>query len=57
MANSWKRGGKKSKKEILRREIYRSTNRRLTNKIRKLKKHIKKLPNDKQAESSLNSLT
>ena len=57
MANSWKRGGKKSKKEILRRQIYRSTNRRLTNKIRKLKKHIKKLPNDKQAESSLNSLT
>ena len=57
MANSGKRGGKKSAAEITRRKIYVATNRRLTNKIRKLKKHIKKLPNDLQSQEALKNIT
>ncbi len=38
-------------------ERYRAENRRLRNKIKKLKKHLKKLPEDVQAQEALERLS
>lgn len=51
----WKRSGKKSKAEELRRAHYRNTNRRLENKVKKIERYIKKHPNELQAQESLKS--
>lgn len=56
MPNKWKRCWKKSINEIQKRKIYKSTNKRLTNKIKKVKKHLKKCPNDLQNKNILNNL-
>jgi hypothetical protein len=57
MANKGRRTGVKSKCRANQLALYKSLDKRTTNKIRKLKRHIKSLPNDIQAKKVLETYT
>lgn len=56
--NKKQQGGSNKKKgrNKQRCEIYRMINRRLSNKVRKMQRHIRKFPNDAQAIKALKKL-
>lgn len=57
MANSGKHTGKKNKNRKAKEAAYWSSGQNIKNKVKKLKKHIKRLPNDSSAVKALEKIT
>lgn len=55
MPSSRKRNWRSSESRKRLNQLYKSFSKKLSNKIRKLKKHVSKYPSDKQAKTSLKS--
>lgn len=57
MPNKWKRCWRKSKSRENQLKQYRNENRQMSNKAIKLKRHLKKHPNEKQWWETLKTMT